>query len=197
MIGFVLLLTVTLGGPSVPAADKIVCPGRDGAATTIADARLKHLHPAWAVSLHWQSTPTQFSDGVAYPAAGATWFPSHAGGSANGENVGYDAGGGMLLSCARFDTAMSFTAWLAPQSEVPAYVPRVHPAVPFATASGIGMGSTPQQIRALYGNAPLQPAGSGLQVLQYQKNDGGKYGATTTFVFKNGKLTGFYRIAGT
>jgi hypothetical protein len=200
MIAFIFL-ALTFGGPDIPATDKIVCPGRNSARVSSAAAeRLAALEPAWADNRRIKSTATKRSDGIIYPIGGAAWFQGHAGGKDAGENLAYDAGQGVMFSCARYDTAMGFTAWILPTDLVPDFVPRVRLTAPFSTAGGLRMGSTLQQVRALYGNAPVANDRSGLREIQYERRvvPAGNlfYVVDTTFVFHNGKVVGIYRIAG-
>jgi hypothetical protein len=197
----VLLLATAFGFPNAPQGDRIICPGSPSAgASPITDERFAKLTPVWADNLRLHSTPTTRSDGVIFPVPVAPWYQPPAGGKADGENAAYDVAHGVMFSCARYDTAMGFAAWLVPPLDVPSYVARVSVKQPFKTAAGIGFGASPESVRKLYGSAPLQAAGGDLMGLQYEKRDEKvgnlHYAVDTTFVFRDGKLVGIYRVAG-
>lgn len=200
MLGL-LLLTITLGSPNRAQADRIVCPGPPSVGTNhFSDERFAKLIPVWADNLRLNSTRTTRSDGVMFPVVEAPWYQSRAGGGADGQNGFYDETHGVMFSCARYDTAMGFTAWVMPRGNVPSYVARVAVKNAFRTASGIRFGASPDSVRKLYGAAPLQVAGDHLVGLQYERQDEKvgnlHYVVDTIFVFRDGKLVGFYRIAG-
>lgn len=199
MFAMISLLALIAGYKGVPAADTIVCPGPDsGPVSTVSGQQAPS--PGWPDWSQLPKAPTSLSDAMVYGVPGASWFASHAGGARAGEELAYDVTHQLMLSCARYDTAMGMTIWSLSPNSVPAFIPRVHLGAVFATAAGVRIGSTPARVRAIYGPAPLQRLGSNTTVLVYEKQDAKSgnlhYVVDTTFFFKNAKLVGIYRLAG-
>ena len=185
--------------PGVAAADSVLCPPSHHDSPP---PELSFLppEPLDEVSDHVKAAKTSASDAIAFPAQGAQWFQSWAGGGSAGYYAVYDTTNSTYLTCAYYDTSQGLEYFRVPDARIPPQIPRGALGASFKTAHGIDFASTLAQIEAVYGPAKLQMAPNGLRAVKYTKV--GRrvgnlhYETSTTFYFKGEQLVGVYRISG-
>ena len=184
--------------PGVPAADQVVCPRSHGApVAALSDESLTKGLDAWWNGLELTvATVTQATDAMRYGALRGAWFQGHSGGSGNGERAVYDPQRGLFLACVHYDTALGIVVSRMAASAVPREVPRER--VSFASARGIGIGSSAARVRAIYGQAPLVRVGAKTFLAYKKPTTVGRatYWTLTFFWIVDGRVAGIDRSSG-
>jgi len=186
--------------PGVPYADLVTCPDDHHMKPPPQDSFMPPYLPRVNANQQGKSAPTRVSDEIDFPARGAVWFQSSAGGGGAGTFAVYDMVDGVYATCSYQDTTHELQYWHVPSREIPRPIPRRSLHLNVRTAHGIRFGDTLGAIETIYGPPVAYRATASLWGVSYTKT-GRLVGnlpfvTITTFYLRDGRLVGIDRVSG-